>query len=292
MLLKNISDLNAEKEMAVIINYNTKLVTTLALLSTMRYAGMRVLLIECDSSDGSLDFFLSLMKRYKFDILKAPLRDHGLTLDWIFGQIESEKVLLVDSDLEIKTSSIISFFRDYIDEPAVFGCGFINGPGWLNDPIFRELKGALYHERPWMPLTFLKVAPVRDAISHGKSFAAFRLDNEYSLLGKLAKVRLQYKLIGRILGKGPAKLRNHFYGLKPAVVYYDTGAQIFEYLRYEKNLYFASLPEPFHPRFVTHFFGITRNVRNLQDTHGGGGLSKIRDLVLKRLMEVYGEKVS
>lgn len=292
MLLKNISDLNAEKETAVIINCNTKLVTTLALLSTLRYAGMPVLLIDCDSSDGSLDFFLSLMKRYKFDILKAPLRDHGPTLDWIFGQIASEKVLLVDSDLEIKTASIIAFFKDYIDEPAVFGCGFINGPGWLNDPIFGELEGALYHERPWMPLTFLKVALVRDAISQGKSFAAFRLDNEYSLLGKLAKIRVQHELLGRIFWKGPATLRNHFYGLRPAVVYYDTGAQIYEYLRYEKNLYFASLPEPTHPRFVTHFFGTTRNVRKPQDTHGGGGLSKIRDIVRKRLREVYGEEVS
>jgi len=230
MLLKNISDLNADKETAVIINCNTKLVTTLALLSTLRYAEMPVLLIDCDSSDGSLDFFLSLMERYKFDVLKAPLRDHGLTLDWIFKQIKSEKVLLVDSDLEIKTSSIIVFFKDYIDEPTVFGCGFINGPGWLNDPIFGVLKGDLYHERPWMPLTFLKVAPIRDALIHGKSFAAFRLVNEYSLLGKLAKISLRYKLMNRIFWKGFDKLRNHFHGLNPAVVYYDTGAQIFEYL--------------------------------------------------------------
>jgi len=265
MLLKNISDLNTEKETAVIINCNTKLVTTLALLSTLRYAGMPVLLIDCDSSDGSLDFFLSLMERYKFDILKAPLRAHGVTLDWIFKQIKSEKVLLVDSDLEIKTSDIITFFRDYIDTPSVFGCGFLNGPGWLNDPIFGELEGALFHERPWMPLTFLKVPLVQEALNHGKSFAAFRFDNKSGLT---------------------------FYGSKPEVVYYDTGAQIFEYLRYGKCMYFASLPEPAHPRFVTHFFGITRNVRNPQDTHGGGGLSKIRDIVRKRLMEVYGEEVS
>jgi hypothetical protein len=291
MLLKNISDLNSEKEIAVIINCNTKLVTTLALLSTLRYAGMPVLLIDCESSDGSLDFFLSLMERYKFDILRAPLREHGRTLDWIFEHIASEKVLLVDSDLEIKTPDIIAFYKDYIDETTVFGCGFTNGPGWLNDPIFGNLNGALYHERPWMPLTLLKVAPVREAISHGKTFAAFRLDNEYSLIGMLAKIRLKYKLIRRIFRKGPAKLRKHFHGLKPAVVYYDTGAQIFEYLRYERLLFFVSLPEPVHPRFVTHFFGTTRNTLNPQDTHGGGGLTKIKDFVRARLLEVYGEDV-
>jgi len=87
-------------------------------------------------------------------------------------------------------------------------------------------------------------------------------------------------------------LRRSFYGLKPSVVCYDTGAQIFEYLMYEKFMYFAGLPEPVHSSFVTHFFGITRNTLNPADTHGGGGLAKISNHVRHRLLEVYGEEVS
>ena len=62
MLLQNLSELSYEAELAVIINVNTKLVTTLALLSVIKYASMPVLLIDCESNDGSLEHFISLMK--------------------------------------------------------------------------------------------------------------------------------------------------------------------------------------------------------------------------------------
>jgi hypothetical protein len=293
VLLQHLSELSSEPERAVIINVNTKLVTTLALLAAIRHTEMPVLLIDCESNDGSLNHFLALMERYDFDILTAPLNVHGKTLDWLFNDIPSEKILLIDSDLEIEDSTIVTFFKKYIDEPSIFGCGFINGPEWLTDKVFQgtELENALFHERPWIPLTLFKVAPVREAISLGKSFADFNLDNEYSLLPVLARLRSRYGLLRKILKRGPAKLRCSFHGLKPSVVYYDTGAQIFEYLRYEKHLFFAGLPEPVHTRFVTHFFGITRNTLNPTDTHGGGGLAKISNHVRHRLLDVYGEEV-
>jgi hypothetical protein len=288
-----LQNLASEPERAIIINVNTKLVTTLALLSAIRHAGMPVLLIDCESSDGSLNHFQILMKKYEFDILIAPLRAHGLTLDWLFRNITSEKVLLVDSDIEIKDAAIITFFKEYIDKPCVFGCGFTNGPGWLTDPVYRRmgLEGALFHERPWIPLTFFKSAPVREALNRGKSFVNFNLDNEYSMLPQLAKLRSKYGFIRKLLKRGPAKLRRHFHGLKPATVCYDTGAQIFEYLRYEMLMYFVGLPEPVHSRFVTHYMGVTRNVLDPGDKHGCGGLAKINDEVRHRLFEVYGEEV-
>ncbi|MDZ4872656.1 MAG: hypothetical protein CLLPBCKN_002052 [Chroococcidiopsis cubana SAG 39.79] len=293
MLIQSLSELPAVTERAVIINFNTKLVTTLALLSVIRHAKMPVLLIDCESTDGSLKHFLALMKRYDFDILTAPLRPHGQTLDWLFNHIAAEKVLLVDSDLEIQDSAIVSFFKDYIDEPQVFGCGFTNGPSWLEEPAFQgtALENALYHERPWIPLTLLKVAPIREALRHGKSFVDFYLDNEYSLLSPFNKLRSRFKLLHRIFKKGPIELRRSCHALKPAAIFYDTGAKIFEYLRYERLMFFVGLPEPVHHRFVTHFFGITRNTLKPSDTHGGGGLAKISDRVRYRLLEVYGEEV-
>jgi hypothetical protein len=56
-------------------------------------------------------------------------------------------------------------------------------------------------------------------------------------------------------------------------------------------MFFVGLPEPVHHRFVTHFFGITRNTLKPSDTHGGGGLAKISARVRYRLLEVYGEEV-
>ena len=125
MLLQNLSELSYTAELAIIINVNTKLVTTLALMSAIKFAQMPVLLIDCESNDGSLDHFTALMKRYDFDILTAPLNSHGKTLDWIFKEINVEKILLIDSDLEIENPAIITFFKEYIDEPNIFGCAVL-----------------------------------------------------------------------------------------------------------------------------------------------------------------------
>ena len=128
-------------------------------------------------------------------------------------------------------------------------------------------------------------------LAHGRTFAAFTLDNEYSSLGRLSRIRSQNKQFNRILRKGPVKLRKHFHGLKPSQVFYYTGAHIYEYLRYQKMMYFFGLPEPTHPRFATHSFGITRNALNPDDVHGGGGLQVTKDVVKERLAKVYGEEV-
>jgi glycosyltransferase involved in cell wall biosynthesis len=287
MRVNSIGDLPHAHQRAIIINVKTKIVSTLALLSTLKYAQMPVLLVDCESQDGSLEHFTHLLERYDFDLLSAPMRNHGVTLDWIFGNISADQLLLVDSDLEIKDGGILRFFKEYIDEPTVFGCGFTDGPGWLMDASFKQmnLQGALFHERPWMPLTLFKTEIVRDALNHGKSFKNFHHSNEYTILPYRVRGVLR-----RLLRRGPAALRTNYGGSRPSVVCYDTGAQIFEYLRYERCLFFVSLPEPVHRRFVTHFFGVTRNVLNPNDTHGGGGLTKIDEYVREQLQSVYGEE--
>ena len=88
---------------------------------------------------------------------------------------------------------------------------------------------------------------------------------------------------------GRPKLRRNFNALKPALVYYDTGAQIFEYLRYEKLMYFVGLPEPAHTRYVTHFWGVARHALNPRDEIGAADFSKVDDLVRHRLEKVYHE---
>jgi hypothetical protein len=286
MLVDRLSQLAACPQRAVIVNVNTKLVSTLALLSALRYARMPVLLIDCESTDGSIDHFTILRRRYNFDLMNAPLRPHGDTLDFIFKEIQSDQVLLVDSDLEIHNQKIIDFCNEYIDEPTVFGSGFTNGPGWLRGPVFASqgMEGALFCERPWIPLTLLKTQPVREALECGKSFAAFLLNNEYSLLPWVVGSFLR-----RVMRRGPIQLRRHHHGVRPASVYYDTGAQVFQFLRYEKQLFFASLPEPVHRRYVTHFWGVTRHLLNPEDSVGAANFPKVEDLVRHRLESAYHE---
>src|SRR5258708_23863026 len=157
MRFTHIQDLPHANERAIIINCGTKTVSTLALVSTLRHVAMPVLVIDCESKDGSLEHFLGLMNRFPFDILSAPLRGHGNTLDWLFSTINADKVLLVDSDVEILEAGIFQFIREYIDEPWTFGAGFINGPKRIDDVPRNVLEGAYLKARLWKPVSVFKV---------------------------------------------------------------------------------------------------------------------------------------
>src|SRR5262249_17251284 len=152
-----------------------------------------------------------------FDLVSAPLRPHGAALDWLFAGVPSDKVLLVDSDLEILGPAILAFMREFIDDECTFGCGFVNGPGWLDDHGGTILDHAYYAERPWIPLTLLKVGFVREALRAGRSFLARTVYNDFApsqVLSRLiaeARWRLPF---ARRLG-GPKLFRPRFNGVRP-----------------------------------------------------------------------------
>ena len=157
MLLESITQLEKRPEQAIIINVGTKEVSTLALVSALRYAAMPILLIDCESDDGSFQHFNELQSQLNFDLLAAPLRRHSGALDWIFSEIRSEKVLLIDSDIEILNDDIFVFMRRFIDGENVFGCGLIEGPNWMSGQQ-GFMRHGLFEERMWIPLTMLKVS--------------------------------------------------------------------------------------------------------------------------------------
>jgi hypothetical protein len=296
MVITDIRDLKPAGEIAVIINVNTKLLATLALLSALQHSGMPVLMIECESKDGSFDHFSRMMERYPFDLISAKLKPHGQTLDWLFANISAAKVLLVDSDLEILSPEIIKFCREFIDEEQTFGCGFFNGPQWLTDHAGTFLEKAYYQERMWMPVTLLKTALVKQALKAGRTFDAFILYNDFMpsrrVSSAVARLRHRNPWLRKMDIKFPRLFRKTFYGHNPALVYYDTGADIYQYLRYERELWFAGLPEPFHRRYVAHAFGATRNELGRIGPHGGDRHQANLALAKRRLKEIYGVSLS
>ncbi len=281
VLLGSIDDLPPAREQAIIINVGTRLPTTLALMSTLRHAGMPLLLVDCESQDDSRAAFTALMARERFDLLSAPLRPHGRTLDWLFGAVRAEKILLVDSDLEILGPDILAFMRQFIDDDSTFGAGFGDGPGFLvAERGF--LHNAYYAERPWMPLAMFKVAMVRQALAAGVSFADEVVFNDVVSRGLLTRVARRFGL------RVPEILRKNYNGWRPELVFYDTGAAIYEHLRFGKELVFANLPARFAPRYATHFSGVSRHV-----VQGGGTpVEVIAATVIERLRTVYGLETS
>jgi hypothetical protein len=296
MRLETIRDLTPADAQAVIINAGTKHAATLALLSALRYSGLPVLLIDCESPDGSLEHFSRMMEAHEFDLLSAPLKSHGGTLNWLFGVVPAEKVLLVDSDVEILNSCIINMMNLFIDEERTFGCGFVNGPGEITDQPGTLLAGAYFQERPWLPLTMLKVRYVREALQHGQSFEIKTVYNDFTpsvrIARKIAVLRLQHPRLAKLAPSWKRWMKlfmNTYNGHRPSVVYYDTGAEVYQYLRFHREYSYVGLPEQFHVAYATHFFGVTRAVLQGTPTHGrGASMQATAARIRNRLEDAYG----
>jgi hypothetical protein len=284
MILTDIAQLKPSDERAVIINVGTKLVATLSLLSTLRHAEMPTLVIDCESNDGSWDHFCRLMKSYEFDLLAAPLKPHGATLDWLFQNIPAQKTLLVDSDVEIFDPDLLRFMRRFIDNPLVFGGGFLHGPCWMAT----HPGVGYYQERPWMPIAMLKTSCVRRALAAGRSFLPKTIPNDCAAS----------KFISRVLGRRFRfsrtrnwrlswfdRFKGNYYGQKPCYVFCDTGAVVYQYLKHDCGLYFAGVPAEVQ-NCVTHFHGVTRLKLDPTDPIAAD-LADIAATVRNRLEQVY-----
>jgi hypothetical protein len=291
VLIDSLSQLSGRAEQALIINVGTKNVSTLALVSALKYAGMPVLMIDCEApvDDGSFEHFERLLGRFDFDLMRAPLRRHSAALDIIFAEIPSKRVLLVDSDIEILNSDYFPLMRQFLDREEVFGSGFVEGPNWMRGQT-NIFKHGYFEERMWIPLTMLKTKKVRDALEKGHSFAEKLVYNDFaaSTLVSRAFAKLRYKspwLAERQLSWLDAFKESH-HGVKPWLIWYDTGAQLFRHLKYEAEGQFVGLPAECHPAYSRHFSGITNNLLN-PGQELGQPLAEIESYVLGKLRDDY-----
>lgn len=288
MVIQSLSELTPVVKRAIIINHNTKAVSFLSLLSALKYAKMPVLLIDCESTDGSFEFFKNAMLRYSFDLMQAPLKIHGLTLDWVFASLNDGQLLLIDSDLEILNEAFIEFMNRHIDEPYVFGSSFLQGNEMMKELAFKGqvYKEVLLYERPFIPIALFKMSAIKAALKAGKSFASHMEHNEFAMAPGWLK---------GIVKKAPGKkklvkhLRKRYFAQYPKHVFYDTGASLYEYLRYQEGLYLVNLPVICQQYYVNHFWGTTRKMLNSE--HIGGATEDMDKIVELRLRQVYNESI-
>ena len=266
MIYNSISNIPATKEQAIIINVGTRFVTTLALLSTLKYSGMPVLLIDCPlnkNNSSDFNYFEFLMKNEKFDLISLPLKNHGETLDFVFQNINADYVLLVDSDLEILNDNIVPMMKKYINKSNIFGSGFIHGPWWIKETEWEEPRSGFYQERIWMPFTFLDVKKIREALWVNVSFNS-RLFYNLIPSNQYISRKLLYRVpfLKRSNFSFFNFLKKTYHDRKPFLVLYDTGADIYQYLRYQKSYFFVGIDvnTEVETDYVHHYSGITRKL--------------------------------
>lgn len=307
MRIEALDQLAPVPERTIVINVNTDLVATRALLSAVELAKGPLLLVSCEPTDEGRRRFDALAAQHGFDVIEAPIRTHGATLDWLFHGLRDDRLLLLDSDAELRSAEFVEWMRAKLDHPLAFGAGFTWGPFFLPEDWAATPGTLLYMERPWLPCTLFRTEPVREALAAGRSFDVRMVPNDIAFLPRVSRVlaarwdptwatpsrlwsRLPAPLRRRLQGArldGLRWARRRFHGLRPNMACYDTAADVYEYCKFERELLFAGIPIELADDEVHHYSGVTRF-----SLHGSFALdtdaADIETEVLARLRDHYG----
>lgn len=290
MIVNTLKEIPSLKNIGVIINVGTKYVTSLALLSWLKQTRIPLVLIDCESPDGSFEYFSALSKSYDFYLTKLPLKAHGHTLDYIFRELSADNVFLIDSDTELINADIIDFIFAFIEKENVFGAGFIHEGCWLSSQSQMDgIPHGYYHERMWVPFTCLKSALVKEALNANVSFIEKTIFNDFAPSQRISRFllkRYRTRVFHNMRLPWLDIFRRSYDQRKPSYVIYDTGADIFQYLKSQKDYLFVGIPAIFHADNVLHFHGVTRSVLDSSNTnaHHFQGY----DEIIQKLRTNYG----
>jgi len=297
MIYQSLSDIPQVRERAVIINVGTRFVTTLSLLSALKRTGMPVLLIDCpfNNHTDDYDYFTEMLKVYDFDLICLPLKHHGDTLDAIFLNLKADYILLIDSDLELLDNNVVGLMCKFADRKNIFGAGFRHGGFWIKKGVdYEEVRDGYYEERMWIPFTLLCVAKVKETLNNGFSFNIRTFYNIIPSKQVLSRKLLYSKRIQKISFLKDADFsffngfKKIFHGKKPLIVLFDTGSDIYMYLRYQKNYIYAGIDAEtsLEDDYVHHYNGITRRLM-YDDPYNTGSVDKEYQGIITRLKDEY-----
>jgi glycosyltransferase involved in cell wall biosynthesis len=276
----------------VIINCSTKELTALALVSALHHGGLPVTVIDCESTDGSMEFFRLLQRQLPFELAQLPLRRHGVTLDRIFRETTRDALLLLDSDAEILDSRLVPAMQQAL-RPGTYGSGFLHAADWLAaDHGGGDHKG-YYAERMWIPCVMLDAVIVGDALAAGQSFRQRVIGNEiphWPWLSQLLRLRFRVPGLRALSLDALHRWRRDYHGLRPHYIYRDTGADMHDYLVNQRGLAFADLGAAWWPTAVAHYHGVTR--RQLRPwMRNAASVGESRSNAVERIANVYGVKL-
>ena len=269
---------------------------------------MRVLLVDCDQTDSGREHWDRMLQRWDFDLVEQPLRPHGIALDHIVPRLNCDLFLKLDSDAEIRTTSVVTELVDRFRHPLVFGSGWLEGGWWMDAKQRAAHRTAMYHERPWTQCVVFRIDHVRKALERGVSFEARVIYNDFRWSPKVAEL-LAARFLGdphapemKVLQRLPSTLqerlrtarlpwmqwaRGDFYGNRPNYVFADMGADVYHWCRSRRAMLFAGLPMKLvRDDEVFHYGGVTRLSLSPWQTNGTR-LEQISTVVRERLGDHY-----
>lgn len=293
---------------ATVINVGTDAAATLAIASIRAHApSIPIHLINCGSTDGSQHWFAQLRGSLQFDVDEQPIRSHGEALDGIFATTSADVVLLLDSDAEILDADVLTRSLAAFADDRVFGAGYTDGPSWMGpaEGATANAGVAYFQERPWMPFSLFRTTMVREALAASHTFVGRKVWNDFPPsrgLSALLAARFQDEFVpksGKIAALPPSVrarianwrfdglrwLRRDFHGNRPNYVLYDTGADIYEWCKYQRGWIFAGIDYRLCTE-VAHHQGVTR--ARFGDDHQVADIAEVDRAIQARLEARYG----
>lgn len=272
MVVNSLKEIPYYKTIGIIINIKTKYLTSIALFSALRWLEIPMILIDKGSEDGSFEYFSELSDKYNFYVLKLPLKKgdkiikHGETLNYIFENIQAEQVYTIDSDTEILNADMKNFIEEWIDKENVFGAGYIHGPQWMTEEsLLWGFKYGYYAERMWTAFCCLKVSKIREAFKAGYSFLNRNVFNDFSrsqLISKALILRFKIPFLNSTKLSILNPFKRRYYGEKPSYIVFDSGSDIYNYLKYKKEYDYVGIPFKYHESTILHYHGVSRLLLN------------------------------
>ena len=107
-----------------------------------------------------------------------------------------------------------------------------------------KMPHAYYEERMWIPLTLLNVQIVRAALQCGMSFMPRSVFNDFPpsmFISRMLVKRFRIPLARNLKLSWLDMFKRDFHGIKPSFIQYDTGAELYQYLKTQQYT-FMGLP--------------------------------------------------
>jgi hypothetical protein len=290
-LISTLAELPKLSTLGVIISIDTRIFTTLAVASAARHLPIPLLIVDGHSNDGSFEILRDLDVPGERWLIRMERRVHGVFIDKLLRELSAERVLLIDSDIEVKTPAafdamMIDLSANRANDNTIYAAGCSHGD---HDMEKDGMPHAWFCRRPWIPFVLLDRVRCAELVSRATTFEVKFLGNELPLQGlaNLLAKRAHFAVSKRWPFEFLTPLRKTRHGSRAAFYVYDTGGMVYEAAA-SRQWHLAEIGWETMNRSVVHYEGATRS----SEVRRWTGASEVEQRLLATLRNDYRIELS
>jgi hypothetical protein len=261
-LISTLDELPSLETLGLVIGIDTRIFTTLAVASAARHLPIPLLIVDGYSNDGSFEALRELDLPVESWLIRMERRIHGVFIDKFVRELKTERLLLIDSDVEVEASTAFNAMTTALSAAIAegndaFAAGCSHGDHTMEND---GMPHAWFSRRPWIPFVLLDRARCAALLDAGATFEVKFVGNELPLQGlaNLLAKRAHFGFSKPWRFRFLTPLRRMRRGVRSALYVYDTGGLVFETAE-RHGLRFAEIGWDTMNASVVHYDGATRS---------------------------------